>query len=65
MKKYAEALTAYQEAIRIDPKYAPAHHGVGATQLALGNKRAAQEELQLLTTLDADWAKKLADAIAR
>ena len=64
LKRYAEAQVAYQRALSLDPKFAPAHHGLGLPLVAFGNEPAAQEELKLLQTLDTDWAKKLRDVIA-
>lgn len=65
MNRYPEAMAAYQQALRVNPKFAPAHHGLGVTYFALGNQAAAQEQYRILKTLDEVWAKKLSQAISR
>ncbi len=44
--KPSEALTAFQEAVRLNPNSAEAHFGVGKTELALGRSNDALVELQ-------------------
>jgi tetratricopeptide (TPR) repeat protein len=59
LKRYPEAKVVYAQALEIDPKFAPALHGLGLTALALGDKVAAQQQLQILNGLDKTWADKL------
>jgi tetratricopeptide (TPR) repeat protein len=60
LKRYPEAKVVYAQALEIDPKFAPALHGLGLTALALGDKVAAQQQLQILNGLDKTWADRLA-----
>jgi tetratricopeptide (TPR) repeat protein len=50
--KPSEALSAFQDAVRLDPNSAEAHRGVGQTELALGRAREAIAELEYALRLD-------------
>ena len=65
LKNYPEAKAAYQRAVTTDAKFAPAHHGLGLVNLALGDKAAAQRQLQILNKLDKTWADKLTAELAK
>ena len=47
-----EALSAFQDAVKLDPKSAEAHLGVGQAKLALGQPREAIPELESALQLD-------------
>src|SRR5258708_11163723 len=43
LKRYQEALVAYEQAIRLDPNYAPAYNNKGLALEALGKNKEAQQ----------------------
>jgi Flp pilus assembly protein TadD len=52
--KRLEALSAFQEALQLNPDNAEAHLGLGKTELALGRLSNATAELQETTRLSPD-----------
>jgi len=50
--KYQEAVIQFRNALEIDPRFAPAHHQLGRTYLALKNPDSAYRELNESVTLD-------------
>ena len=64
LKRNEEAVASYERAIALDPKFAPAHHGLGLSYQALGNTDGAKEQLVILGTLDPEWATKLDKALS-
>lgn len=69
-KKYKAALSRYQEAVAMDPHYAPAYLGLGRVYDKIGLKRKALEAYrtyldQLPSLREAEEAKDAHDAIAR
>src|ERR1700693_1336577 len=50
--KYQEAVIQFRSALEIDPRFAPAHHLLGRTYLALRNPGSAYRELTEAVTLD-------------
>lgn len=57
--RYNEAIDAFRQSIRLKPSSGRAYFNLGKAYLALGNRDAAQEQYNLLQTLDGDWAEKL------
>jgi len=43
---YRDAIEAFKQAIRIDPDYADAHHGLGQAYLIIGNKNSALNRIR-------------------
>ena len=69
-KKYAGALSRYQEAVRVDSDYAPAYLGLGKVYEKIGLKEKALKAYkqyldELPSTKQADEAKDVHEAIAR
>lgn len=65
MKRYGEAITEYERAIRLKGDYAEAHFSLGVVQLAAKRKSAALAQHSLLKNMDADLAKELYSLIFR
>lgn len=63
LSRYSEAIDAFRQSIRLQPSSGRAYFNLGRAYLALGNREAAQEQYNLLQTLDADWAEKLYNLI--
>jgi tetratricopeptide (TPR) repeat protein len=56
--RYQEAIKAFKEAVRINPKLALAHWGLASNYLKLGDREAALQEHKIMQTLDPDLARK-------
>src|SRR5437762_3857645 len=50
--KYQEAVIQFRNALEIDPRFAPAHYGLGSAYIALKNNESAYRELTEAVTLD-------------
>ena len=64
LKRYAEAIPAYQEALRLNPTFADARYQLGLTYFKQGQKEMALKEAMGLADLDAEKAEKLRNLIA-
>jgi tetratricopeptide (TPR) repeat protein len=51
-----QAITLFEESVRVDPDLAEAHSQLGAAHLAVGNTAAARTHLQRALQLDPDFA---------
>jgi hypothetical protein len=63
LRQYPDALAAFRQAVGVDPNYAPAHHGLGFTYLAMGRKSEAQQVYRRLLSLDKEAAQLLLEGI--
>ena len=63
MGRYAEAVQAYQTAIRQKTDYASAHYNLGMSYVALHNRNAALEQYRILQRIDNARATKLFNQI--
>ena len=57
--RYAEAASAYRDAIRLEPRYAPAHFNLGIYAASTGDLEGATAELRTLAALDPGAAGQL------
>ena len=68
-KQYAEAIDALQRAAELDPAQPDAHYRLGRVYQNMGNKSAAQQELNKVQELhkaaDEDMASQMARAAGR
>jgi tetratricopeptide (TPR) repeat protein len=68
-KQYAEAIDALQRAAQLDPAQPDAHYRLGRVYQNMGNKSAAQQELNKVQELhkaaDEDMASQMARAAGR
>jgi tetratricopeptide (TPR) repeat protein len=58
-----EAIEAYKQAIRIKPNYAEAHKNLGVVCLVTGDRNSALAELNILKSLNSQFANDLAEQI--
>jgi superkiller protein 3 len=58
-----EAIQAYQECLRIAPRFARVRYNLGYVYYQQGNKTAAREQYNILQELDKDLAKRLLGVI--
>ncbi len=63
-EKWAEAITALNEAIRINPNHAKAHMSLAIAYGGVMDMKSARQHYETLKTLDPVLAKKLADSPA-
>jgi tetratricopeptide (TPR) repeat protein len=63
--RWQDVVTAYQQAVRLNPDDAMAHYNLGSAYLKLGDKKTALAEYRLLKTLDVNQANRLLDLITR
>ena len=61
--KIEEAITHYQESLRIRPSYVEAHYNLGVAFLISKDRDSALQEYKILKGLDEHWANKLFDLI--
>src|SRR6266496_53952 len=60
---HKESIEPLKRAIGLKPNHALAHYHLGLAYKILGDKDAAFEEHRILTTLDAELARKLYDSL--
>src|SRR5262249_59642425 len=65
LQRYPEAITQYQEAIRLNPKSVDVYYGLGISYLHSGDTAKALETEKALQSLDPAAARKLLDEIQR
>jgi len=65
LRDYAEAAMVYKDWIRMLPKDADAHYGLGSAYLLLGDKESALKEHAILKQLKPDQASRLFEQISR
>ena len=58
-QQYSDALSAFREAVRLDPNLSDAHLGMGWTYLALEDISSALKVYNILKNLNEDDAKTL------
>jgi Flp pilus assembly protein TadD len=63
LTRYAEAIQAYQSAIRNKSDYASAHYNLGMSFIAMRNRNGALEQYRILQRIDAARATKLFNQI--
>jgi tetratricopeptide (TPR) repeat protein len=63
LQRYQDAATAFERAAKFSQDDPRAYFGMGLVQLALGNKRKAMEQYQLLQNLEPQWATWLLEEI--
>lgn len=59
LKRYQKAVGFYKDAIRLNPNLAEAHEYLGEAYVELGRITLAEQEYDILRTLDPDEAKEL------
>jgi Flp pilus assembly protein TadD len=59
MKKFPEAQTTLQQAIRLQPNHPLLHYSLGLVDLKLGRREEAMQEYRTLQRLHPDGAKAL------
>jgi tetratricopeptide (TPR) repeat protein len=64
LKRYRDALEELKQVVALNPKHAPGHFGLALTHLATGERKAAEQEQELLEPLDPVYAAKLAKLLA-
>jgi len=65
LSRWAEAVEAFKQAVKIKPGYAEAHFNLGVTCLNLRDQKAAKAVYETLKTLDADLASRLLKLISQ
>lgn len=65
LEKYEEAITAYKEAIKLQPNNSLCHYNLAKTYLKVGKRDLASEEYKILKTLDRKLAKELENLISK
>ena len=63
LARYAEAVVAYQSAIRNKTDYASAHYNLGMSYIALRNRNGVLEQYRILQRIDTTRATKLFNQI--
>jgi len=63
--RYNEAIESFEQAIRIKHSCEGAHYQLGLSCLAVGNKKAALEQYEVLKSLNASLANRLFNSISR
>lgn len=63
--QFAEAVTEFEQAVRIKPDYAQAHYNLSVAFLQLGKKDRARAQHRILVKLDPELAAKLEALIKR
>jgi Flp pilus assembly protein TadD len=61
--RFAEAIQAFKQAIKISPDNAALHFTLGSVYLEAGDKDSAAKEYEILKTLDAEKANELLSLI--
>jgi TonB family protein len=57
---YRQAVKAFENAVRLNPKFASAHYGLGLSYLEVGDRRSAEKEEKVLRKLNSRLADRLA-----
>jgi len=60
-----EAVASFKEAVRINPKHADAHYGLGTAYVNLGEIKLATKEYVILKDMDSKMADRLFQLIMR
>ena len=63
MRRYQEAAKAFRKAISLKSNHAAAHFHLGATYVALRDRRAALKQYKILQSLNMDMARNLYNGI--
>jgi Flp pilus assembly protein TadD len=63
--RWANAVEAFKQAVKIKSGYAAAHYNLGVACLNLGDQKTAQAAYETLKTLDADMASRLLKLISQ
>lgn len=58
-RRYSEAIEAYKAVLKLRPQLAVAHYNLGLTYVAINDKAAAREQLNILKPLNASMASQL------
>ena len=61
--RFTEAIDAYKQAVKIKPDLAEAYYNLGLAYLAIGDKNSALTELNILKSLNPQFADKLLNQI--
>ena len=65
LRRYGDAIKELKQVIEANPKHVLGHFGMAVTYLATGDYNAAEKEQQVLETLDAGYAAKIAKVLAQ
>ena len=64
LHKFREATEELNQVVTLNPKHAPGHFGLALTFLAIGDRKGAQKQQDVLESLDPVYAAKLAKLLA-
>ncbi|PWT88198.1 MAG: hypothetical protein C5B55_13530 [Blastocatellia bacterium] len=63
LKRYPQAIEAFERALQLNPRYARARFDLGLIYSYLNQKQAANAQMKLLQSIDAEIARELLDYI--
>jgi tetratricopeptide (TPR) repeat protein len=63
LKQYQEAIAAYEQAVDLKSRLPETYYGLGLAYKAVGDTKAASQQLTRLRQLDAEMAKALANQL--
>jgi len=63
LKRYREAIEEFNQAIVLDPKFEEAYYSLGVAYIALGDRKSAEKQKEILISLKSVLADKLAQAL--
>ncbi len=63
VKRYREAIEEFNQATALDPKLEEAYYALGMAYIALGNRKSAEKQKEILISLKSVLATKLAQAL--
>jgi YD repeat-containing protein len=63
LKRYRDAIEEFNQAIVLDPKLEEAYYALGMAYIALGDRKSAEKQKEILISLKSALADKLAQAL--
>jgi len=64
MGRYGEAIKELQKVIAMNPKFAEAYYGLVLSYVALGDRKSAEKQQKILSSLNTALGEKAANALS-